>query len=374
MLYTKKNIRTINKLLLALTLALILLATLPIIYSALQNSLRLNARGHVHNSYRSKYSLTHDFISTQVFRLQLWIWVVPYDPSSPNSLLNYVSKYTWASPAWYVIDSSGNIDELYFNETILKILRYNNVSIVPLITVKDFNAETLHRILNNSDLRENVIDGILRIVLKRGYDGINIDFENLTSCNGHPLEEFMKILYVRFKVYDKLVTIDVPAKIGEGDEWSRCYNYTALSLFSDYTIIMAYDYHWSKGGAGPITPTHWLEKVIKYAKLTIPKEKIVIALPLYGYKWWESGYVESLRYVDIIEELGANTYSVKHPPIGGASYKVFHNKTSYEVWFNDAEVIKKLLTIIDNEGLNKVAFWRAGHEDPKIYETITRLS
>ena len=86
--------------------------------------------------------------------------------------------------------------------------------------------------------------------------------------------------------HGKIVTIDVSGKTWDDTSgWGGAWDYRALGEACDYVCIMCYDYHWSGSEAGPIGPLGWLRKVVKYALSTIPREKIVIGIPFYGYRW-----------------------------------------------------------------------------------------
>ena len=66
-------------------------------------------------------------------------------------------------------------------------------------------------------------------------------------------------------------------------------DWTAIGGVADSVKIMAYDYHYASTDAGAITPLDWLDKVVTYAETTVPRSKIIVGLPWYGYDWSSAG-------------------------------------------------------------------------------------
>lgn len=67
--------------------------------------------------------------------------------------------------------------------------------------------------------------------------------------------------------------------------WHGSYDYSALSKYADYLMIMAYDEHYQGSPAGPVAGMEFVEESIKYALKHVPKEKIVLGVPFFGRVW-----------------------------------------------------------------------------------------
>ncbi|MCD6369410.1 MAG: hypothetical protein J7L38_06410 [Thermoproteales archaeon] len=309
-----------------------------------------------------------------VFKIFFLGWVVEYDQESTLNYYKYHEKFTWVSPTWYVVDSNGNILEKYFDEYFVNKSKEWGVKVVPLVANEGFNREIVHKILSDPKLREKVAQQLLDLVLERGYDGINIDFENIPPEDRDNLTVFMKILYEMFHKRGKLVSIDVASKTKEVyTGWAGAYDYKELGKYSDLVILMIYDYHWSTGSPGPISPLNWFRSVLEYATQTIPKEKIVAGLPFYGYDWPVGQRAKGLKYsqaIELAKQYGAKV--VFDEENGEATFKYLVMGLRHEVWFNIAKSTELRIRIALEYGINKIAAWRIGQEDPLTWNIIER--
>jgi len=310
----------------------------------------------------------------KTFKVYFLGWVVEYSSKSVEVYYQQHDKFTWVSPTWYVIDSNGNVIEKVYDKDFVEKSKKWGVKVLPLVANEGFQAEVCRRIFENEDIRKKVIEKLLQIVLERGYDGINIDFEGIYPEDRDKFTQFMKELYTVFKKHGKIVSIDVAAKTSDVKTgWAGPYDYKELGKYTDLFIIMIYDYHWPGGQPGPISSLDWFEKVLDYALQTVPKEKIVAGIPFYGYDWPASGRAKGLTYVMAIEL--AKKYGVKvifDNKEGEATFTYTIGWDKHTVWFNIAKSTELRIQIALKKGVNKIAAWRVGQEDPLTWKVIER--
>ncbi|RLF20462.1 MAG: hypothetical protein DRZ82_02155 [Thermoprotei archaeon] len=310
----------------------------------------------------------------ETFKVHFWGWVVHYDPKSKESYFKNHEKFTWVSPTWYIVNEEGRVVEIYYDEELVRRSREWNIKVIPLIANKDFDPAIVHMILSDENLRKNVIESIIRIVLERGYDGINIDFEGIPAEDRELLNKFVLELSFELHKYDRILTIDVPAKTRDVKTgWAGAFDYAFLGRYCDLVIIMIYDYHWSGSEPGPISPLGWFKDVLRYAKTVIPKEKIVAGIPFYGYDWIIGGRGKGVTYdgaINIAKKYGATIVFSEEE--GEAYFKYSKNGEQHEVWFNTAESTRLRLSVAISMGIKKIAAWRIGQEDPKTWDLIEK--
>ena len=324
---------------------------------------------------KSNNTSSDEHPETNVYEVHLLGWIVDYDRHSEKVYYKHIDKFTWVSPTWYEVGWTGYITERVFDQKLVSTSRNNSVKIIPLIANKGFNSEIGHSILANPEVRDKVIEHIVEITSSRNYDGINIDFEGIDPNDREKLIEFVCLLSSKLHSLGKEVSIDVPAKTYKTYEgWSGAYDYAKLAECADYLVIMAYDYHWSGGEPGPISPLDWYKKVIEYTLKVVPREKIIIGIPVYGYDWTIGKKGVGVSYKECIEIAENYNVTIKFDNISGEA--VFHytdtSGKKHEVWFNTAESARLCIEIAQSYGINRIAFWRAGMEDPKFWEFIKR--
>ncbi len=294
-------------------------------------------------------------------------WVTP-DYDSVNSFLSNADKITWVSPTGSIVNTNGvfipRVDSM-----VIEAARRSNVSIVPLVANAGFDRSLMHRILTDTKVREHTIKSIVSFIVENNFSGVNIDYENIPPEDRNALNSYMRELALRLHSYGKIVTIDVSGKTWDDTSgWGGAWDYKALGEICDYVCIMCYDYHWSGSDAGPIGPLGWLREVIQYALSTIPLEKIIIGIPFYGYRWLGRNGV-GLTFKQALETAkNANTdvfFSEED-----AEYHYSYN--SYEVWFQGAKSVELKVSTVLSHGIDKIAAWSVGQEDPRTWEVISR--
>lgn len=312
--------------------------------------------------------------SLSKYKVYFWGWIVEYSSKSKETYYKYHDKFTWVSPTWYVVDENGNVIEKVYDKEFVNKSRAWGVKVIPLIANKGFSSVVAHKILSDKSIKEKVINSIVNIVLKRDYDGINIDFEGVPADDRKLFNDFIKELATKLHKYGKLLTIDVPAKTYDARTgWAGAFDYKELGKYCDLIIIMIYDYHYPGSQPGPISPLDWYERVLDFAITQIPKNKIVAGIPFYGYDWPASGRAKGVTYemaIDLAKKYYAKVYF--DYKVGEATFTYTAFLTRHEVWFNIAKSTELRIKIALSKGINKIAAWRVGQEDPATWKIIER--
>jgi hypothetical protein len=139
---------------------------------------------------------------------------------------------------------------------------------------------------------------------------------------------------------------------------------------------MAYDYHWRGSDPGAIAPLPWVKGVSEYALSKIPRDKILLGVPFYGYDWPQDpggswGEARALLYEEVAEL--ATLYKVnilwdeedKAPHFNYSAGGEFH-----EVWFNNGRSLEPKLGLVQEYPLGGIAIWRLVGEDPDNWTII----
>jgi spore germination protein len=136
--------------------------------------------------------------------------------------------------------------------------------------------------------------------------------------------------------------------------------------------VMAYDYSDPSGDAGPIAPVSWVDQVLSLATRLIPRERIVLGLPTYGYDWSAGSVADSLQWADVQQlakrESAAPRWDA-HSASPWLSYKD-QNGQIHTVWYEDARSLAAKVALARRHGLSHVVLWRLGGEDPGIWPTL----
>lgn len=131
----------------------------------------------------------------------------------------------------------------------------------PMFSNNSMKAKT-SEILNDYNLRTEMIEKIVQLAIKYKVDGINVDFEFMNMEDKDVYSRFIIELAPRLREYGIVTSVDVTAPDGS-ENWSLCFDRDALAKASDYMMFMAYDQHGTSTGVGTVAGCDWVEANIK---------------------------------------------------------------------------------------------------------------
>jgi spore germination protein len=246
------------------------------------------------------------------------------------------------------------------------------LALVNNIQGSNFNTSTIHRMLNSPTARTRAVSGITRLLISKGYHGVNIDFENVPARDRFYLTAFFRELATALRPHGLIVTASVPAKTYDDTRspHSGAYDFQALAPYLDQLMVMAYDEHYAGGAPGPVASYPWFEKVINYTLRYFPAYKVVMGIAAYGYDWTASS--GKARHTDAIQAL-IRKYRITpkwHPQYRVPYFTYKSWGVTHQVWYENAHSTAAKLTLVKRYNLRGVAVWRLGYEDPGIWKVI----
>lgn len=297
-------------------------------------------------------------------------WIANWDTTDGFATYTENSVINSISPTWYSISPNGALVLKSGARTSINpsSVHQNNDTIIPSISNSSENE--LSNILNSNALRQSLVSNISTEVLKYNYDGIDIDFENIKSADKVKFTQFIQELAQSLHSNNKVLTIAVLPKTDEliysldgsrnAQDWAR------IGTYVDEVRIMGYDFeHNSTTNSGAISSVEWLADVLDYAITKVPEEKIVLGLPLYGYKWTEGANTTSFTW-DSEQKLEKEWGKIG--ALDAASKEKTLKNGNVTLWYQDAESIGYRVKLAKKYKIKGVVFWRLGNEDPGVWK------
>jgi spore germination protein YaaH len=307
------------------------------------------------------------------------------------------------NPVWYNLNlnyfTAGQSPILNYGgdqSALLSTARSNGIKVLPTIQnfgISDFNPVVIHQIIDNPTSRAKHVSEIVALVLNRGFDGIDIDYENLYATHKASYSAFISELGQALARRGKLLSVTVYAKTTGNESWNGpgAQDWLELVKYADTLKVMVYDYHWASFHAGPICPVDWLRDVLAYAR-RVPgiAGKMVIGLPLYGIDWPTGSGGREVMYGDAMNMVNQGITSpisrsnVDHSsdPYCGSYFENVEphftytkNNVIHTVYFQDAFAQQQRIAIINQHRdiVKGITFWRLGGEDPAGWGIIDQL-
>ncbi len=296
----------------------------------------------------------------------------PKDRLSYDSLLANAPFIDAVAMFNYTFDGNGNLSGQLTNDTKAASQR----GVTRLMLVHNYtgyiNGKQAYNVLSSYKKRKNLEYNILYIIRKEGYQGVNIDIEGLPPAGRTAYTAFLQELKQLFDPYGYTLTVSVPAKTYDDpyNSWSGAYDYREIGKAADLVCIMTYDEHWFGGQPGPVASLPWVQRVLDYAIAAIPRQKILMGVPAYGYDWSAAG-------TKTIWWRNAGALAARY---GGAywdnysccPYFVYYDKNGqrHEVWYENKYSLKIKLDLAKNYGVAGIAVWRLGFEDESFWQTL----
>ena len=299
-----------------------------------------------------------------------------------DAIVAHADSLTEVSPFWYHADSDGQVRPYttgsggtYEDPRVLLFLRSHGILTIPTIAnIRDgqWNGPLVSRLLADPGLAAAHIRSIVDLVSAREYDGIDIDYEDLAAADRSAFSAFIGALAAALHQRGKLLTVNVYGKTSEPGGWSgpMAQDWSALGASADEVRLMTYEFHWSSSDPGPIAPLPWVQQVLALARATIPADRIVEGVPLYGYDWvGRTGAAQV--WDDVMAGATAQRASIAWD---AASASPWFDYTSggahHTVWFENAMSVEAKLRLAADSGIGGVMLWRLAGEDPAVWPAI----
>jgi spore germination protein YaaH len=307
-----------------------------------------------------------------------WGYYVTWADSSFESLQANIGQLDIVSPYYYHVTPNGSIKSFVEPER-LAFMQASGVKVIPLIQ-NEPRWDEFHKTFETPAKRDEIVHKLVDLVDANDYDGIHIDFEGINASDKDLLTDFMTRLYAAFQPNGWLVTQAVVARLSDTPTtWGGAYDYAALAEVNDLIVVMAYD-HTPVGSEtpGPVAPLWWVEGVVDYVGDEVPRGKLLLGVPFYGYDWntKKGPPAEAVDHATA-DHLRArpNAQSGFDEDEGAPWVKYTDDRgDTHEVWYEDARSFEQKLQIATDSRLAGFAAWRIGHEDPANWTIIQGLA
>lgn len=313
-----------------------------------------------------------------VARERTTAWIVPWDRANVMaSLRAHQGSLGRISPFWFVLradaravaDRAGSMDS-----EVLSIAAANGMVVLPTVN-NEFDPRRLTRMLQTATSRSRHVRQLVAIAARPGFDGIDLDYENVAPRDRARFASFVGELAAALHARDRQLSVTVMASTRFGSSrHDLATDYRSIGEDADEVRVMAYDYHWACGSVGPIAPIEWVEDVVTYVSSLVPSDKLVLGVPLYGYDWPRRGCAKARTW--------QQTQGVRRR-VGGMvqwaarwqtnSLRYGRSPRARVVWFEDAAASAAKARIAAEHGLRGIALWRTGGEDPATWPALTAV-
>lgn len=291
--------------------------------------------------------------------------------------LTYVSIFS------YEVKPDGSIGTLN-DETIIREARAARVA--PLMVISNiqeggFNSDLARTILTNESVQDTLITNVINNMRAKNYTGLDVDFEYIYPENREDYNNFLRKLSSRLRPLGYTLTTAVAPKTSAEQKGLlyEAHDYPVHGALTDHVILMTYEWGHTYGPPMPVAPINEVRRVLQYAVSAIPRQKIFMGIPNYGYNW-VLPYVEGSRAstlsntgaVDLARREGAR---IQYDQKAQAPFFNYFddNKKEHIVWFDDARSIEAKMRLLNQFNLGGASYWTIGRFFPQNWLVLSSL-
>ena len=230
---------------------------------------------------------------------------------------------------------------------------------------KGFQPETVRALLESPAAQVRLLEGCVKLMREKGYTGLDVDFEYVPAAVRENLSCFLA--KARAWMHDEgfLLTSAVPPKIADDQKGLlfEGFDFWAQGKYNDYVTLMTYDFSHQGGPPGAVAPINEVRRSVTFAMSRMPKSKMLMGIPNYGYDWkipWQEGtsatVVNNPGAVAIAVRQGANIEFDENAQTPWFRYTEANGQV-HEIWFEDARSINAKLELARELGIAGVSYW-----------------
>ena len=299
---------------------------------------------------------------------------------------------TTIAPTWFSLaDTEGNISSLA-DSNYVNYAHQSNLEVWAVL--RDFHGginsyDETYEVLSYTSKRTKIINQVIAEAIEKGIDGINLDFELVSSeCGAHYIQ-FVRELSVRCRQNGLVFSVDnyVPQPYNEH------YDIGEQGTVADYVVIMGYDEH-TDGSyeAGSVASIGYLENGIADALESVSADKLIAGVPFFTRLWFETPKTEEelskeagTEAADYPNKISSSAYGMDEAAQvvedagvqaqwdeeTGQNYAEWEaDGGTYKIWLEDNQSLEEKLKVIKANNLAGVAEWSLGMESSSIWDLI----
>ncbi len=298
------------------------------------------------------------------------------DDAAFASLERNIGAVQLLSPVWFHVRADGKLRNTA-DARVRELAAKAGAVLHPVIVNDEFRLDTARAAFSNKGL----IEELVTIAVRENYAGLQLDFENLDAADREPYTALAANLSRALSAKGKTLSVAVVSPVyGTGSASARAlawkptqrsaaYDYEGLANAASFLTLMTYDQYTSPDAPGPIAGIEWMEACLRNVLAVVPAGKIMLGIPLY-HRRWAGNAVSTGTWMEAQElawkwKTGARLDLLHQEPV--IRVRDTAGGTAHEVWFSNAESVRRRIALARQYGLRGYSAWRLGQEDPSIW-------
>ncbi len=304
----------------------------------------------------------------------------PEEPSGPLQVNGYAYPFidrevlrktlpylTYLSIFSYGITDEGGLVPLKGDEELIAAAKRAGVAPMLVLTTVDesggFNSQRSVRLLENEANRTRLVEELKAVLDQKGYYGVDVDMEYIP---GQFRQNYVDLIaYLREQLAPHPVFIALAPKTSRDQRGLlyEAHDYAGMGAAADMALIMTYEWGHTYGPPMAVAPLPNVARVMNFAVGEIPREKLLMGVPNYGYDWtlpYESGRparsIGNYEAIAIARKYGAE---IQYDEDAQSPWFRYYDtrRRQHEVWYEDARSYQAKLGLVRELGISGISIW-----------------
>ena len=240
------------------------------------------------------------------------------------------------------------------------------LTLTPLGEDGHFNNNLVSALVRSHELQQRIIWELGSTMQEKGFGGLDIDFEYVLADDREGFAAFVGLATRVMNLFGYPVTVALAPKTS-AEQRGLLYegiDYALLGAAANRAVLMTYEWGYSQGPPMAVAPINMVRRVVDYAVTAIPREKLSLGIPNYGYDWalpYERGVtraktINNHQAVQLAIDFGVD---IRFDETAMSPYfRYWQYGIQHEVWFEDVRSIKAKFDLIKEYELSGVGYWQ----------------
>lgn len=303
-------------------------------------------------------------------------WVNGYaypfiEPGVLNETLSYLSSLSVFS---YGFTTDGDLippklDDTFMIRSALQEGVHPILTLTPFDSEGNFNNFLITTLINDQDVKNNLLSNLLTTIQERDFQGVNIDFEYIRPQDRFAFADFVADVRDRLSPYGYQVSVALAPKTSDNQK-GLLYegeDYRLVGNVAHSVLLMTYEWGYTYGPPMAVAPINKVRQVVEYAVNRIAPSKIDLGIPNYGYDWTLPFVRGSSQAVTISNQeavgiaIDAGVAIQFDETAMSPFFQYEKNGQLHEVWFEDVRSYRAKFSLLPQYGLRGMGYWQIMH-------------
>ncbi len=264
------------------------------------------------------------------------------------------------------------IPPLWDDTWMIALAQQNGVQ--PILTMTPFGEDgrfsnqLISAVVNNQSRVDRLIQNMLQLMRDKGYQGVDIDFEYILAKDRDAFTAFVWQVAEAMRANGYHTSVALAPKTS-ADQKGVLYegkDYRALGEAADHLLLMTYEWGYTYGPPMAVAPINQVRRVVEYAVTEIPREKLDLGIPNYGYDWtlpFERGVsrARTMGNVEAVQLAISQGSEIQFDELAQSPYFRYSDDSTgqeHEVWFEDVRSLQAKFNLLKEYDLRGCGYWQ----------------